>query len=40
MLPPLPPGRYTVCIWHPDLRGLRRDVTLEGEHDVVLDLSL
>jgi plastocyanin len=39
-LPPLPPGRYTVCVWHPDLRGLRRDVRIEGDGDVVLDLSL
>jgi len=39
-LPPLPPGSYTVCIWHPDLRGLRRVVRLEGDGDVVLDLSL
>lgn len=39
-LPPLPPGHYTVCVWHPDLRGLRRDVRLEGDADVVLDLSL
>jgi len=40
VLPTLPPGHYTVCVWHPDLRGLRRDVTLEGETDVVLELSL
>lgn len=39
-LPPLPPGTYTVCVWHPDLRGLRREVRLEADVDVVLDLSL
>lgn len=39
-LPPLPPGHYTVCVWHPDLRGLRREVRLEDTSDLVLDLSL
>jgi plastocyanin len=39
-LPPLPAGHYTVCVWHPDLRGLRREVELEGSGDLVLELSL
>ena len=39
-LPPLPAGRYTVCVWHPDRRGLRREVWLEASGDLVLDLSL
>lgn len=39
-LPALPAGHYTVCVWHPDLRGLRREVMLRDSTDLVLDLSL
>jgi len=39
-LPPLPAGHYTICVWHPDLRGLRREVTVPDRGDVVLELSL
>jgi len=39
-LPDLPPGRYTLVAWHPDLATVRREVTVPESGDVVLDLSL
>ncbi|HEY6867686.1 MAG TPA: carboxypeptidase regulatory-like domain-containing protein [Candidatus Eisenbacteria bacterium] len=39
-LPPLPPGPYTVCVWHPDLRGQRREVRIPAQGDLVLDVGL
>ncbi|HEY7727874.1 MAG TPA: carboxypeptidase regulatory-like domain-containing protein [Candidatus Eisenbacteria bacterium] len=38
-LPELPPGRYTVLAWHPDLASIRREVTVPPDGDAVLDLS-
>ncbi|HEU4335313.1 MAG TPA: carboxypeptidase regulatory-like domain-containing protein [Candidatus Eisenbacteria bacterium] len=37
-LPDLPPGRYTLLAWHPDLTPLRREVTVPESGDVDLDL--
>lgn len=37
-LPDLPPGRYTLLAWHPDLTPLRQDVTVPESGDVTLDL--
>jgi hypothetical protein len=39
-LPDLPPGRYTLLAWHPDLATVRREVVVPESGDVVLDLSL
>ena len=40
-LPDLPPGRYTVVVWHPDAGTVRREVTVpeEGDADVALRLA-
>ena len=39
-LPDLPPGRYTLLAWHPDLAPVRREVTVPDTGDVAVDLSL
>jgi hypothetical protein len=38
-LPDLPPGRYSIIVWHPDLPQARRDVTVPETGDVSLDVS-
>lgn len=38
-LPELPPGRYTLLGWHPDLAPVRREVTVPDSGDVTLDVS-
>ena len=38
-LPPLPNGRYTVRVWHPDFPEIRREVEVPAGGDVPLDLS-
>ena len=40
-LPELPPGRYSVVVWHPDAGTVRREVTLpdSGDADVALRLA-
>jgi plastocyanin len=38
-IPPLPPGEYTVVAWHPDLKPLRRTVSVPVGLDVTLDLQ-
>lgn len=37
-LPALPPGPYTVVVWHPDLGEIRRDVQVPAQGDAVVDL--
>jgi plastocyanin len=39
-LPPLPPGRYTVRVWHPDRREAHHEVVLPDRGDVTFDVSL
>lgn len=36
-LPELPAGRYTVCWWHPDFEGGRREVVVPATGDVAVD---
>jgi hypothetical protein len=38
-LPAVPPGRYTLHIWHPDLNEVRRDVEMTSAPAVALDLG-
>jgi len=38
-LPDLPPGTYTLKVWHPDLPELSRTVEVPEQGDVALDLS-
>jgi plastocyanin len=38
-LPDLPPGTYTLKVWHPDLPELSRTVEVPAQGDVALDLS-
>jgi plastocyanin len=38
-LPDLPPGTYTLKVWHPDLPELSRTVAVPAQGDVALDLS-
>jgi len=38
-LPSLPPGQYTVVAWHPDLKSVRRTVSVTDTADVALDLN-
>jgi len=38
-LPDLPPGTYTLKVWHPDLPELTRTVEVPAQGDVALDLS-
>lgn len=39
-MPALPPGRYTLHAWHPDLTEQRREVDVPARGDVTLDLDL
>lgn len=39
VLPELPPGRYTVVLWHPDFGETRRKVQIPLEGDVDVELS-
>lgn len=40
-LPELPPGRYTVVVWHPDAGTTRREITVpeSGDADVAIRLA-
>jgi len=38
-LPPVPPGTYTLHLWHPDLRETKREVTVPADGDLVVDLG-
>jgi plastocyanin len=37
-LPSLPPGSYTLVVWHPDLGEIRRDIQVPSQGDAVVDL--
>jgi plastocyanin len=37
-LPPVPPGHYTLHVWHPDLHEFRREIEV-GDGDLVLELG-
>jgi plastocyanin len=37
-MPDLPPGRYTLRAWHPDMAPIERDVSVPEHGDVDLDL--
>lgn len=37
-LPDLPPGRYTLLAWHPDLGSIRQEVAVPERGDVTLDV--
>lgn len=39
-LPALPPGRYRLRVWHPDLPDVARTVDLPAQGDVSVELSL
>lgn len=39
-LPKLPPGTYRLRIWHPDYKGITRDIEMPRRGDVSLDLRL
>jgi plastocyanin len=39
-LPDLPPGRYVVKAWHPDMAPIERDVVVPASGDVEVDLRL
>jgi len=38
-LPDLPPGRYRLLAWHPDLPPVRQEVTVPAEGDVAADVT-
>jgi hypothetical protein len=38
-LPDLPPGRYRLHVWHPDLTQMVRAVEIPAQGDVSLELS-
>ena len=38
-LPPVPPGNYTLHLWHPDLHEVKREVVVPADGDLALDLS-
>ena len=38
-LPDVPPGRYTLCWWHPDFPAGRRELEVGSSGDAVVDVS-
>ena len=38
-LPDVPPGHYTLCWWHPDFAGGKREIEITHGEDTVVDLG-
>lgn len=38
-LPPVPPGNYTLHLWHPDLHEVKREVVVPADGDLTLELG-